>query len=173
MEARTGTQDIGTGQRTTMGILAADRLGVPNAMIHLKQGDTDLIPMGGGHGSSRATYMGGTAIWRASDIIIAKGRALAAQALEAADGLHLSWDSIEGIFAPDILADMFAGYEIVAETKNFLITCADDPDARDRAKWISYTCEADLARLQFLFTTNFQVGDTHEFGVWDRLRQTA
>ena len=65
--------------------ILADRLGLPNAIIHLKQGDTDLIPMGGGHGSSRATYMGGTAIWRASDIIIAKGKAVAAQALEAAE----------------------------------------------------------------------------------------
>ena len=45
-------------------------LGVPNALIRLRQGDTDLIPMGGGHGSSRATYMGGTAIWLASDAII-------------------------------------------------------------------------------------------------------
>jgi carbon-monoxide dehydrogenase large subunit len=81
----TGTQTIGQGHETTMPQILADRLGLPNAMIHLKQGDTDLIPMGGGHGSSRATYMGGTAIWRASDIIIAKGRALAAHALEAAE----------------------------------------------------------------------------------------
>ena len=81
----TGTQTIGQGHETTMPQILADRLGVPNAMIHLRQGDTDLIPMGGGHGSSRATYMGGTAIWRASDMIIAKGKALAAHALEAAE----------------------------------------------------------------------------------------
>ena len=43
------------------------------------------IPLGGGHGSSRATYMGGTAIWRASDEIIAKGTRIAADALEAAE----------------------------------------------------------------------------------------
>ena len=49
------------------------------------QGDTDLIPMGGGHGSSRATYMGGTAIWRAADEIIDKGTRIAAEALEAAE----------------------------------------------------------------------------------------
>ena len=49
------------------------------------QGDTDLIPLGGGHGSSRATYMGGTAIWRAADIIIEKGTRIAADALEAAE----------------------------------------------------------------------------------------
>jgi carbon-monoxide dehydrogenase large subunit len=81
----TGTQTIGQGHETTMPQIVADRLGLPNAVIHLKQGDTDLIPMGGGHGSSRATYMGGTAIWRASDIIIAKGRTIAAHALEAAE----------------------------------------------------------------------------------------
>ena len=57
---------------------------MPNALIHLRQGDTDLIPMGGGHGSSRATYMGGTAIWRASDTIIQKGTVIAAKALDAA-----------------------------------------------------------------------------------------
>ena len=65
--------------------ILADRLGVPNELIRLRQGDTDLIPMGGGHGSSRATYMGGTAIWRASEIIVAKGTTLAAEALEAAE----------------------------------------------------------------------------------------
>ena len=58
---------------------------MPNERIRLCQGDTDLIPAGGGHGSSRATYMGGTAIWRASDEIIAKGTALAADALEVAE----------------------------------------------------------------------------------------
>jgi carbon-monoxide dehydrogenase large subunit len=87
----TGTQTIGQGHETTMPQILADRLGVPNALIHLKQGDTDLIPMGGGHGSSRATYMGGTAIWRASEIIVAKGKPLVAQALEAAE-LDIAFD---------------------------------------------------------------------------------
>jgi carbon-monoxide dehydrogenase large subunit len=58
---------------------------VVNEKINLRQGDTDLIAFGGGHGSSRATYMGGTAMWRASDEIIKKGTALAADALEAAE----------------------------------------------------------------------------------------
>ena len=81
----TGTQTIGQGHETTMPQILADRLGLSNAIIHLKQGDTDLIAMGGGHGSSRATYMAGTAIFRASDIIVAKGKAIAARALEAAE----------------------------------------------------------------------------------------
>ena len=81
----TGTQTIGQGHETTFPQILADRLGLPNELIRLVQGDTDLIPIGGGHGSSRATYMGGTAIWRASDLIIEKGTRVAAEALEAAE----------------------------------------------------------------------------------------
>ncbi len=81
----TGTQTIGQGHETTFPQILADRLGLPNECIRLVQGDTDLIPAGGGHGSSRATYMGGTAIWRAADEIVAKGIRIAADALEAAE----------------------------------------------------------------------------------------
>jgi carbon-monoxide dehydrogenase large subunit len=77
----TGTQTIGQGHETTFPQILADRLGVPNALIRLRQGDTDLIPMGGGHGSSRATYMGGTATWIAAEKVIAKGRRIVAAAL--------------------------------------------------------------------------------------------
>jgi aerobic carbon-monoxide dehydrogenase large subunit len=80
----TGTQTIGQGHETTFPQILADRLGIPNECIRLVQGDTDRIPLGGGHGSSRATFMGGTAIWHASEEIIAKGR-IAADALEAAE----------------------------------------------------------------------------------------
>jgi aerobic carbon-monoxide dehydrogenase large subunit len=82
----TGTQHIGQGHETTFPQILAHRLGVANELIRLRQGDTDLIATGGGHGSSRATFMGGTAIWRASDEIIRKGLALAAEALEASEG---------------------------------------------------------------------------------------
>jgi carbon-monoxide dehydrogenase large subunit len=81
----TGTQTIGQGHETTFPQILADRLGLPNERIRLVQGDTDRIPLGGGHGSSRATYMGGTAICRASDEIIAKGTRVAAEMLEAAE----------------------------------------------------------------------------------------
>ena len=46
-----------------------------------------------------------------------------AQALEANNGLHLSWDTMEGIFAPDMVADMFAGF--VARVRRL----ADLPEA--------------------------------------------
>jgi carbon-monoxide dehydrogenase large subunit len=81
----TGTQTIGQGHETTFPQILADRLGLPNERIRLVQGDTDVIPAGGGHGSSRATYMGGTAIWRAAEEVIAKGIRIAVEVLEAAE----------------------------------------------------------------------------------------
>ena len=81
----TGTQHIGQGHETTFPQILAEKLGVPNELIKLRQGDTDLIAHGGGHGSSRATYMGGTAIFRAADEIILKGTRVAAEMLEAAE----------------------------------------------------------------------------------------
>ncbi len=77
----TGTQTIGQGHETTFPQILADRLGIANPRINLMQGDTDLIPIGGGHGSSRATYMGGTAIWRAAETIVEKGRRVFADAM--------------------------------------------------------------------------------------------
>jgi carbon-monoxide dehydrogenase large subunit len=51
----TGTQTIGQGHETTFPQILADSLGLPNEQIVLRYGDTDLTPIGGGHGSSRAT----------------------------------------------------------------------------------------------------------------------
>jgi len=96
----TGTQHIGQGHETTFPQIVADRLGLSDALVYLRQGDTDLIAHGGGHGSSRATYMAGTAICRAADEIVAKGRKIAAEMLEAAE--------------PDI--DFAAGGFVVAGT---------------------------------------------------------
>ena len=81
----TGTHSVGQGHATTFLQILADRLGLPNEHIRFCQGDTDLIPIGGGSGSSRSTYMGGTAIWRASERIVAKGTPIAADMLEAAE----------------------------------------------------------------------------------------
>ena len=77
----TGTHSVGQGHATTFPQIVATRLGVPNEAIDFRQADTDLIAIGGGSGSSRSTYMGGTAIWRAADLIIAKGTTVAAQML--------------------------------------------------------------------------------------------
>ena len=80
----TGTQSIGQGHETTFPQILAKCLGIPSQVINLKQADTDLIELGGGHGSSRATYMGGSAVHYAAAEVIKKGKQLAANVLEVA-----------------------------------------------------------------------------------------
>ena len=51
VESKTGTQDIGTGQRTTMGILTADAIGIPLNMVSVRIGRSTLPPGPGSGGS--------------------------------------------------------------------------------------------------------------------------
>ena len=60
----------------------------------------------------------------------------------------------------------FDGFTIFAQTKNFLVTAADDIDSIQRAQAITDICESDLTKLEKLFNTNFQTGDTHDYTVW-------
>lgn len=81
----TGTQAIGQGHETSFPQIISDLLGIPAEDVRYRAGDTDLIAKGGGHGSSRATYMGGTAIFLAAEQIKAKGRRIAATMMQAAE----------------------------------------------------------------------------------------
>ena len=80
-----GTFNNGQGLETTLRQLVSDQLGVPFDRIGFVQGDTDQLAIGGGHGGSRSTEMGGSALRAAADRVIEKGRMVAAQELEAAD----------------------------------------------------------------------------------------
>ena len=52
VELKMGTQDLGTGTRTCILIVAADTLGIPMDYIDLKIGDTHYPPSGGSGGST-------------------------------------------------------------------------------------------------------------------------
>jgi hypothetical protein len=64
------------------------------------------------------------------------------------------------------MPDYFDGHEIVAQTKNFMVTCDDNSEARFRAQKVAAVCEADLASLNDLFSTNFEVGNTSDYTIW-------
>ena len=59
-------------------------LGVPIDRIEIRQGDTRTIPHGGGTGGSSSTIISGTTLKRAADVVIQRGRDLAAERLETA-----------------------------------------------------------------------------------------
>ena len=80
-----GTQTSGQGHDTVFPQIVEQRLGVAFENIRLVQGDTDLIPFGAGTFASRSLALCGSAIAVAADQVVAKGRAIAGQMLEAAE----------------------------------------------------------------------------------------
>ncbi len=81
----TGSHSHGQGHETTFAQLVADGLGIPMELIEIVHGDSAKIPYGMGTYGSRSLAVGGTAIIKAMDKIIAKGKKIAAHLLEAAE----------------------------------------------------------------------------------------
>jgi carbon-monoxide dehydrogenase large subunit len=79
----TGTHSHGQGHETTLAQIVADQLGVPVANVEVVHGDTAKIPFGMGTYGSRSLAVGGSAIVKATDKIIEKGKKIAAHLLEA------------------------------------------------------------------------------------------
>ncbi|MDP6229428.1 MAG: xanthine dehydrogenase family protein molybdopterin-binding subunit, partial [Candidatus Marinimicrobia bacterium] len=79
----TGAHSHGQGHDTTFAQIVSDKLGVPIENIDLVHGDTDKGPFGMGTYGSRSLAVGGTAITKACDKIIDKGKKVAAHMLEA------------------------------------------------------------------------------------------
>src|SRR5262249_19970026 len=81
----TGSHSHGQGHETTFAQIVADRLGIPIDDVDIQHGDTGKILFGMGTYGSRSLAVGGTAILKAVDKVIAKGKKIAAHLLEAAD----------------------------------------------------------------------------------------
>jgi carbon-monoxide dehydrogenase large subunit len=79
----TAMQAMGQGIETSYVQIVAETLGVDPERIVIVQGDSD-VAQGIGSMGSRSLYIGGSAMFTASNETIDKGRQLAAQALEAA-----------------------------------------------------------------------------------------
>ncbi|MCU0887341.1 MAG: xanthine dehydrogenase family protein molybdopterin-binding subunit [Rubritepida sp.] len=80
-----GTFSHGQGHETAFAQVLHARLGIPFDKVRLVQGDSDLVPAGGGTGGSRSSQMGGVAVARASELVLAKAKRLAAFLLECAE----------------------------------------------------------------------------------------
>jgi carbon-monoxide dehydrogenase large subunit len=78
-----GTQSNGQGHETSYPQIAAALLGLPLATFRLVQADTTVVKSGAGHGGARSMHQGGTALVKAAEAVIEKGRAIAAGLLQA------------------------------------------------------------------------------------------
>jgi aerobic carbon-monoxide dehydrogenase large subunit len=81
----TGSHSHGQGHETTFAQVVADKLGIPLDDVTIEHGDTGKVLFGMGTYGSRSLAVGGTAIVKAVDKVIAKGKKIAAHLLEAAD----------------------------------------------------------------------------------------
>ena len=82
----TGTLDYGQGHAASFAQVLSTRLGIPVSMVRLQQGDSDVLLAGGGTGGSRSIMASGTALARAADQVIERGKAAASSLLEASIG---------------------------------------------------------------------------------------
>ncbi|HEY2817505.1 MAG TPA: xanthine dehydrogenase family protein molybdopterin-binding subunit [Casimicrobiaceae bacterium] len=81
----TGSHSHGQGHETTFAQIVATRLGIPFENVDVVHGDTGRVLFGMGTYGSRSLAVGGTAIVKAVDKVIAKGKKIAAHLLEAAE----------------------------------------------------------------------------------------
>jgi len=81
----TGSHSHGQGHETTFAQVVADRLGLPIEGVEIVHGDTSKILFGMGTYGSRSLAVGGSAIVKALDKIVAKGKKIAAHLMEAAE----------------------------------------------------------------------------------------
>jgi carbon-monoxide dehydrogenase large subunit len=84
-----GTHSSGQGHETTFAQIGADAFGLPAERFRFRQGDTDDLDSGGGHGGARSMHQGGTALLMAAEGVIENARRLAARLLQASmDAVH-------------------------------------------------------------------------------------
>ncbi len=76
-----GTQPSGQGHETSFAQVAADLLGLPVEVVNIILGDTDIVSVGGGSHSGRSMRHAATVMSQAATALIAKGRQIAALAL--------------------------------------------------------------------------------------------
>ena len=85
VEVVTGSTPHGQGHETAWSQLVADQLGVPFEDVEVLHGDTAVSPRGMDTYGSRSLVVGGTAVVKAAEKVVAKARTVAAHLLEASE----------------------------------------------------------------------------------------
>jgi aerobic carbon-monoxide dehydrogenase large subunit len=80
-----GTLSSGQSHETTFAQCVAEWLGVPFDDVYVDESDTDIVKEGGGSHSARSMRLAGIVMGNASDLIVEKGKKIAAHMLETAE----------------------------------------------------------------------------------------
>ena len=173
VEVITGTSPHGQGHVTSWSQLAADQLGVPFEDVEVRHGDTAIAAQGLDTYGSRSLVVGGTAVVKAAQKVVAKAKQVAAHLLEA-DENDVDFDqgtfSVRGspdakVAIQDIALAVFAAHnlpegfepslnaEMVFDPENFSFPhgthlCAAEVDTE--TGWVklrSYVCVDDVGSV--------------------------
>jgi len=146
-----GTLSSGQGHRTSFAQLVTDWLGVPFDCVNLIQGDTDIVPVGGGSHSGRSMRLAGIVIGNASDALIAKAKRIAAHVLEAAEHdvefsrgnfLVKGTDRSIGIF--DVAREALGRSDLADELAGPLAAESDETVTVGGCPYGSHVCEVEV-----------------------------
>ena len=85
VEVVTGVSAHGQGHETAWSQIVADQLGVPFEDVEVLHGDTQVSPKGLDTYGSRSLAVGGIAVVKAAEKVVAKARKVAAHLLEASE----------------------------------------------------------------------------------------
>jgi aerobic carbon-monoxide dehydrogenase large subunit len=103
-----GVQSTGQGHVTMYKKLAAQRLGISADRVHVRQGDTQLdVGAGAAAVASRSTMTAGSALVRNVELLIEKGRKIAAHVLEAGESDIVYKDGLFAVAGTDRHVGLF------------------------------------------------------------------
>jgi carbon-monoxide dehydrogenase large subunit len=119
VEVSVGTLSSGQGHETSFAQCVSEWLGVPFESIRVVEGDTDVVPVGGGSHSGRSMRFAGIVMGTCSNAIIGRAKRIAAHMLEVdpeqveftkgrfrVDGQDRSFDVFEIARAAQTLNDL-------------------------------------------------------------------
>ncbi len=109
VEVAIGTLSSGQGHETSFAQCVSEWLAVPFEQVKLVQGDTDIVPVGGGSHSGRSMRFASIVMGTCSNTIIARGKRIAARMLQTDPD---KVDFKDGRFRSDASSRSFDVFEI-------------------------------------------------------------
>jgi len=146
-----GTLSSGQSHETTFAQCVAEWLGVPFDDVYVDESDTDIVKEGGGSHSARSMRLAGIVMGNASDLIVEKGKKIAAHMLETAeDDIAFAGgrftvkgtDRSVGIF--DVAATAANGKDLPEDLRGPLAATADETIKQLGFPYGAHVCEVEI-----------------------------
>ncbi|MEW6209722.1 MAG: glyceraldehyde dehydrogenase subunit alpha [Acidobacteriota bacterium] len=148
----TGASPHGQGQETSFAQLVAEELGVDLNDVTVIHGDTSIVQYGIGTFGSRATAVGGTAVYNAVQSLKEKASKIAANIM-GVDAAAVTFS--EGVFSAEAAAAATAGDGTLAEGAPRSVTIQEVALAAHLARQIPAGMEPGLSATNFFEPSNF------------------